>query len=286
MTPAQQKKQEKQEKNITDSVLTRFNNIRSLGEINVPKDYSPENALKAAWFELQSVKTKNDELAIKVCSQESIANSLFQMVTSGLNPMKKQCYFIAYGKELSFQRSYQGSIALAKRYSGVKSVKAKEIYENDEFITEILSDGREVLKTHKQPFENTDNKIIGGYCVIVDKEGKENLTKMSMKKIKTSWDMRKSKGLAKFHEQFDDEAVKRTLYNRACKPYINSSNDENIIDVSKHEKPLLTIEGQTINDDDELILSESKIIVEKPENIMPINEQLQTISNEEIDPGY
>lgn len=229
------------EKNITDNILNRYNEMVNSKVIDIPKDYSAENALKSAWFMLQEVEDSNKKPALEVCTKDSISNSLFEMVVDGLNPMKKQCYFIVYGKKLTLLKSYQGNIAMAKRYSNVQSVIAREIYEKDVFVTEILKDGREVLVKHEQPFENTSNKIIGGYCIVIDSEGKEHLTKMTLAKINKSWMMGNAKGKSKLHTDFDDEAVKRTLINRACKPWINSSNDENIMDDENEERELKTI---------------------------------------------
>jgi recombination protein RecT len=224
-----------EEKNITENVLTRFLEIKANGMIDIPDDYSAENALKSAWFILQNVNDKDKKPALQVCEKHSIANSLYEMVVNGLNPMKKQCYFIVYGNKLTCMTSYQGSIAMAKRYSGVKSVIAREIYKNDKFVTEILPDGREIFKSHDQPFENTDGEIIGGYAIVIDCDGREHLTKMTIGKIKKSWAMGVVQGKGKPHTEFTDEMVKRTLINRACKPWINSSNDENIIDDDKPE---------------------------------------------------
>lgn len=250
-----------EQRNITDKVLARYREIEEIG-IDIPKDFSVENALKAAWFELQKVKDKNEKPALQTCSQDSIANSLLEMVISGLNPIKKQCYFVAFGNSLTLMKSYQGNIALAKRYSGVKSVIAREIYKGDTFITEVLKDGREILVKHEQPFENTDNEIIGGYAIVVDKNDNEHLTKMTKKKIISSWNMGHSKGKGKFHTEFTDEAVKRTLYNRACKPYINSSNDENIIDIEskeeQKERKVIDIEHQEVKENKAIKIKEKE----------------------------
>ncbi len=260
----------KKEKNITDSVMIRVNQVKEVGGLHIPSDYSPENALKSAWFSLQTVKDRNQKLAMDVCTKDSISNTLFEMVTSGLNPMKKQCYFVVFGKELTLMTSYQGKIALAKRYSGVKSVIAREIYKKDKFVTKIEPDGREILITHEQSFENTDSEIIGGYCIIVDKDGLEYLTKMSKKKIETSWKMGAAKGKGKFHEDFTDEAVKKTLIQRACKPYINSSDDENVIDNSEVEKKELTI------DTDVEVIDENKDSEVKSEIVVKENSKSKT----------
>jgi recombination protein RecT len=247
MTEKKNEELVKKDRNITDNVLKRFEETQAANAIDVPDDYSAANALKSAWFTLQTVKDRNDKLALETCTQESIANSLYEMVVNGLNPMKKQCYFIVYGGELTFMPSYQGNIQLAKRYSNVQSVVAREIYENDKFVTEILSDGREVLVKHEQPFENTNNKIIGAYCVVIDKNLDEHLTKMTISKITKAWMMGQAKGKSKLHTQFEDEAVKRTVINRACKPWINSSSDELIINEGtegKSDKPKIKLEPE------------------------------------------
>lgn len=43
---------------------------------------------------LQSMTDKNRKPALTVCTKDSIANSLLDMVVQALNPVKKQCYFI------------------------------------------------------------------------------------------------------------------------------------------------------------------------------------------------
>jgi len=272
---------QKKKADLTDVVLVRFNELKESGLIDVPKDYSANNALKSAYFSLLNIQDKNKKPALEVCSQTSIINSLFEMVTTGLNPMKKQCYFVVFGSELQLMRSYQGSKTLAKRYSGVQSIIPQVIYEKDKFITEILSDGREVLKKHEQPIENIDGKIIGGYCVIIDKEGKEHLTKMTINKIESSWRMGAAKGNSQFHKEFDDEAVKRTVTNRACKPYINSSNDEVVIDEeAKNEKSIIEINSEIIEEKPTI---EIKSQAKKDE---PIKQEEKPTQEEEEGPGY
>jgi recombination protein RecT len=39
---------------------------------------------------------------LQACTRDSIANALLDMAVQGLNPAKKQGYFIAYGKQLVF----------------------------------------------------------------------------------------------------------------------------------------------------------------------------------------
>jgi len=94
------------EKNITDQVLNRINIMQAEGSLHVPANYSPQNALKAAYLILSEQKTKDNKPVLQACTQESIANALLEMVTQGLNPIKQQCYFIPDCNKLNVQRSY------------------------------------------------------------------------------------------------------------------------------------------------------------------------------------
>ncbi|MCK9467741.1 MAG: recombinase RecT, partial [Candidatus Absconditabacterales bacterium] len=134
----------------------------------MPENYSSANSLNSAWLALQGITAKvgNDYLPVlKVCSKDSIANSLLDMVTQGLNPAKKQCYFIAYGKSLNLQRSYFGDLAVMKRLNDVKSVNANVVYDKDTFEININEDGSKSI-THKTNFESLGTDIKGVYCVI------------------------------------------------------------------------------------------------------------------------
>src|SRR3990167_5548127 len=87
-------------------LATVSKNIRgylSKGTLHLPHDYSPENAMKSAWLVLQTVQDKDYKPALQTCTPESICNALMSMVIQGLNPDKKQCYFIVYGKALVCQ---------------------------------------------------------------------------------------------------------------------------------------------------------------------------------------
>lgn len=93
-----------QEKNITDNVLNRINKMQTEGSLQIPDNYSPENALKSAYLKLLETKDKDNKPVLQTCTQESIANSLLEMVVQGLNPMKNQGYFIPYGNKLTFTK--------------------------------------------------------------------------------------------------------------------------------------------------------------------------------------
>jgi recombination protein RecT len=200
------------------------------GNLFLPADYSPENALKSAWLTLQEVKDKDNRPALQVCTQESIMNALLDMVVQGLNPSKKQCYFIVYGPKLICQRSYFGDQALAQRVRPNSEIYASVIYQGDTFETEMIR-GRTTIAVHKSKLENQKlDKIIGAYCGIVDKETGEDLgcEVMTMAQIQKSWGMSKTYnpgGQKGTHHDFPDQMALRTVIRRRCKPLINSSSD-------------------------------------------------------------
>lgn len=220
----------KEEANITDNVLNKIQKFQSNGQIYFPNNYSPENALKSAWLKLQDVKDKNGKLALEVCTRESVANALLNMVIQGLNPMKNQCYFIPYGNQLTLMRSYFGSITVAKQFGEIEDITAEVIYEGDKVETEIKR-GKTLIKTHTRSFENINKaKIVGAYATILYKGDAEESIIMTIEQIKTSW--KKSKlnpdGKDSTHSLYTEDMCKRTVINKICKYYINTKDDSNL----------------------------------------------------------
>lgn len=215
------------ERTLADSVLARVKEYENAGALMLPKDFSAGNALKAAWLQLTQTENKDGKPVLTLVTKESIATALLDMVVQGLNPLKKQCYFICYGDKIQMQRSYQGSIAVAKRVSNLKEINAQCIYENDEFSYEV-EPGTGLLRliSHVQKFENIDpNKIKGCYCVAIFNDGRIELTVMNIAQIRLAWKQGFGGGNTKAHNNFTDEMCKKTLYNRATKTIINSSDD-------------------------------------------------------------
>jgi len=250
------------EKEITNDVLQRVNSFQENGELKIPEDYSPENALKSAYLILSDLKDKNGTPILEACSKKSIANALLKMVVEGLSPMKKQCYFIPYGKELTLIRSFQGSIALARRVGGVSDVVANVIYKNDSFEFGVdLETGRRKILKHEQSLSNISNsEIIGAYAFVINKDGSKGVEIMTIEEIRTAWNQGQTNGNSPAHKNFTQEMSKKTVINRACKNIINSSTDAFLIgedeDESNEEKF-----------DSKVIEIKSEIISSKPETI-------------------
>ncbi|PUB12592.1 recombinase RecT [Paenisporosarcina sp. OV554] len=217
-------------KDTVDIVANKVKQFQESGELHFPANYSPENAMKSAWLLLQDVKDKSNTPALQACSKDSIANSLLDMVVQGLNPAKKQGYFIAYGKTLSFQRSYFGTMAVTLRTTGAKSIDAAVIYEGDDVDYEMMN-GRVTDLKHKQKFGNQDKPIIGAYCTIIEKDGSIYIELMTIAEIEKAWGQSKMnpKGESSTHKKFPQEMAKRTVINRACKKLLNASDDNSLV---------------------------------------------------------
>lgn len=227
----------KVERNITDQVLSRVASFQAAGEMRLPKDYSPENALKSAYLILSEAKDKDGKQVLQSCSQESIAQALLKMVTEGLSPMKRQGSFIAYGGRLSWQREYAGNIAMARRVGGLKKIKANAIFEGDVFEFEVDTEtGRRRLIKHTQTLKTVGSgKIIGAYAITELEDGTKDMEVMDIVKIQKAWEQSINKGKSPAHINFPDQMAAKTVINRACKLLINTSDDSDLYDDDQTE---------------------------------------------------
>ena len=202
--------------------------------LSFPSDYNPTNALMGAYLIMKETTDKNGKCILESCSQASIANSLMDMATLGLNASKKQGYFIAYGGKCQFQKSYFGNITIARR-NGLKTINAEIIYDGDTFKYHI-ENGMKVIDVHEQDFMNIDNdKILGAYAVAVMDDGRKVVEVMNINQLKKAWNQRMG-GLKEdangTHMKFKDQMAKKTVINRLCKLIGNTSTDGNISEIS------------------------------------------------------
>lgn len=218
---------------LIDQVEARIKTLQQSGGINIPPNYSVSNALQGAWLILQEITTgRNDpngeRPVLTACSRPSIANSLFTMCIQGLNPIKKQCYFIPKGSKLNCWRSYFGTIAVVKRIKGVEDVLYQVIYKNDVFEFEINGSTRRITK-HEQKLENIDSdNIIGAYCVVIHDGGQEYTGIMTMKQIKVSW-TKTAMVKNTVQTEFPEDMALRTVINKTCKAFANTSDDSDLM---------------------------------------------------------
>ena len=221
-----------------EAITKRVQQFINNGELTLPADYSPENAMKSAWLMLQETVDRDKRPALQVCTRESVYNALLGMAVQGLNPDKKQCYFIVYGKKLMCQRSYFGSMHVAKMVDpDIVDIYAQTVYADDEFEYEIRH-GKEVVTKHVQKLQNIQpDKIIGAYATIVYKDGRELSTVMTFDQIKQAWKQSQMKPVddkgnikpGSTHDKFTADMCEKTAISKACKYVINSSSDKSIV---------------------------------------------------------
>lgn len=224
---------------IVTGTMNRIAAMQNNNLIQFPSDYSPQNALQSAWLILQETTDREKKPVLDVCTKVSIANSLLDMVVQGLNPIKKQCYFIAYGKTLSCQRSYFGAMAVAKRADeSIEDIAAEVIFEDDDFKFGIVN-GRRQIREHNQTLESMNSgKVKGAYCLVIGKGGEIKRTDiMTFDEIKKAWKKSKMNPVlgngeikeGSVHGEFLVEMCRKTVINRTCKAIINSSSDKTLL---------------------------------------------------------
>ena len=216
-----------QEKTIADNVLNKIKVFEETGTLNIPKDYSAPNALRAAWLILQETKTADKKPVLQACTKESIANALLRMIILGLNPVKRQCSFIAYGNQLTCQREYNGAIAIAKRDAGVVKVTGAAVFKDDEFAYDIDPETlKKKITKHTQTLESMSTGVVkGAYAIKIYADGNREVEIMSMPQIVQAWKQGPTKGESPAHKNFPDQMAIKTVINRALKIDINSSDD-------------------------------------------------------------
>jgi len=242
-------------KETADIVLQKIKYFQQQKELDLPPNYSAPNALKSAWLILQETTDKDKRPVLSVCTKASIANALLDMVIQGLNPAKAQAYFIAYGKQLTLQRSYFGTKAVALRVAPeLSDIYAEVIYKGDELEYRIEK-GRRIIEKHSQKFANIDNSnIAGAYAVAIDKNGTVSRCElMTMDQLKQAWKQSKMKPISddgsikasSTHGKFTEEMAKKTVISRLAKHIINTSSDADLLleSVKRTDEHVIEIEA-------------------------------------------
>lgn len=214
-------------KQITSAVAKRLDMLKDEG-LALPANYNAQNALKAAYLRLQTVKDRQGNPALTVCTEPSIANALLDMAIQGLSPAKNQCYFIVYGNELQMQRSYFGTIAALKRLDSVEDIDAQVVHRGDKFEIGADEVGHIIVTKFEPSFANLDKELIGAFAFIKLTNGRVDYTVMTKAQIDTSWAQSRSRQ-NNVQKKFSDEMAKRTVLNRAAKMFINTSDDSDLL---------------------------------------------------------
>lgn len=220
--------------------------VKSKGAMSVPKNYDVVGAVKSLYLQILETKDKNGNSAIDVCTEASIKKTVTEMVSKGVDPRKKQCYPIVYGKALTLQVGYFGNQRVARTYNPqLGEFHAQVIYDGDDFKDNIELDGRRVIVEHKQVAfkERKIENIIGAYSVVMV-NGLPDAEVMTMEEIKRSW--AKSKTGGDTHKLFTVEMAKKTVISRHAKRWANASDDSAVIDDNYDDETPVDIDNDDI----------------------------------------
>ena len=224
---------------VIDVTVDKVRGFIENKQLCLPSNYSPENAMKAAWLILQEKTATNGKPVLEACTQASISAAMLNMVIQGLNPVKTQCYFIAYGTSLACQRSYFGTMSIAKNVQPkVKDFAFMVVYEGDTFSYSV-SKGQKTVERHTQELANIKkDKIIGAYAMALGEDGNPWKTEiMTIDEIHQSWRQSKANPFgndgklnpSSTHAKFPADMALRTVINKLCKPIINASSDSELL---------------------------------------------------------
>lgn len=216
-----------------EEIIVKVNDYLKQKELEglvLPKDYNATNALAAAKLHLLNLKDDKGVLIVDQCTLPSVVNSLTTMVLNGYNVAKKHCAFVKYGDQMVCQPEYFGHLMVGKRDANIKDVNAQCVYQGDEFVYEVdINSGRMKLVKHVPKIENQDtSKIKGAYAIVEFNDGTTKMEVMTISQIKNAWNMGSAKGNSKMHNNFTDQACKKTVMTRAVKVEINSSDDSEL----------------------------------------------------------
>lgn len=254
-----------------------INSISALeeGGLKLPEGYNYANAIKYAWLKLQGTEDKGGANVLDTCTKASIANAILAMVLKGETLLYNHGYFIAYGDKLTYFEDYRGKLMRAVRDTQVADVNAQVIYEGDNFVYEVDSNGRYQFVKHETKMENIDiSKIKGGYAIITYKDGSKRMEIMTIAQIKTAWMQGATKGNSMAHTKFTDQMAMRTLYNRAvkidlgkCSETVTEPGDDDEQDVQERRREAVQTAIEDFRDvtDFEEVKDESEKAAEAPE---------------------
>ena len=301
-------------KQYVGTVEKRVVEMERQGQIHLPENYSASNALRSAFLILQETKDKDKRPALEVCTQASITNALLDLVIQGLNPAKKQAYFLVYGQQLVCQRSYHGTMAVTRMVNPRipdDGFSSAVVYEDDELIYEIKR-GKTRIATHKQKLENIDKgKIKAAYCEIYDENDKLiNSELMTLEQIKQSWkqspihpvDDKGNIKPASTHGKFTADMALKTVIGKACRPIINSSSDaelmksanrgEQVQAESNAEQTAIENENQDVIDieppgqEETINKATGEVVDAEFELTDPLVTDLEAAQNAQAEPGF
>lgn len=123
----------------------------------LPNGGKPDRIIQAAVFQITS------NPALSNCTAKSVIGCVLNSSLLGMNAALKQCFYIPYGDQATFQLSYTGLIALARRSGMVLDVYAEVVRRKDRFEVQYGTDRKIV---HIPDLGDTSEDFIAVYAVI------------------------------------------------------------------------------------------------------------------------
>lgn len=123
----------------------------------LPSGGNPDRIIQAAVYQITNTP------ALARCTAKSVIGCVLNSSLLGLNPTLKQCWYIPYGESATFQLSYTGMIALARRSGLVSDVYAHVVRKTDKFEFQYGTDKRIV---HVPDLSNVSDDFIAVYAVV------------------------------------------------------------------------------------------------------------------------
>ncbi len=233
------------EKSVVDVVSEKVAHFMKTKELDLPADYSVGNALKSAYLILNAVENKDGKKVMQdgkltgVVTTASVANAVLDMIIQGLNPAKRQLYFIVYGNQLTCQPSYFGYMAISQWVNpAIKDWGFNVVYEGDKFSYGIHNGKASVIE-HEQSLENVDKaNIKAAYAMALDRDGNPIKTEiMTIEEIHQSWKQSPMKPFdekgelkaSSTHAKFPRDMALRTVIKKVAKFIINNSSDNALL---------------------------------------------------------
>lgn len=250
-----------------------------------PKGYSIQNAMNSAYLILKEAEDKNGKKLLETCTYDSVTTALMCMATQGLNPIKKQCYFVAYGNKCQLVPSYFGTLTILNRVQNLKCQPvANVVYQGDEFeIGYNLDTGERKILRHETKLENMDNPVIAAYAII--KTEKETVVEiMSKKQLENAWSQgqswkaaEKKEYASKTHTKFSEEMAKKTVLNRASKKLINATDDSSIMS----DEAIGAFNEVAENDKLDIVAESVAIDIKENANTIDFKEEVEEIEEKQ-----
>jgi recombination protein RecT len=258
------------EKNLGDIIISKFDEMVKNNNMVIPQNYNVANEIKSAYYDLYQ------KGYLTSCTKASIGNALIELAVQGLSVANHQAYLIAYGGNVSLQRSYFGDIALLKRAGIIKDSIANVVREGDEFEVDYDNNNRLVVKSHHTNFANFDNAIIGAYAKFITWDNREVYEVMTRKQIQANFDQSKDR-TRNFQTKFESEACKRTCIRRLAKWLVNT-----ISTMSDEQREILSQYNRGVEEDYKTENDKERAF----DNTTEVNEKVQATEQEVIDAEF